>query len=360
MEEEIIIGHIDMDAFFASVEELDHPWLSGLPIVVGSDPLGGEGRGVVSTANYKAREYGIHSALPIRKAWLLSQKAKKEGKLEAAFLTPRFRRYSEISEKVFSLLARFSPTILKVGSDEGYLDLSHTKDFKNAEKVARKIKRAIEKETGLTASIGIGGNKFIAKMASDFKKPSGLTVVKNEEAYAFLTPLSVRKIPGVGPKAEALLKRKGITRVEELQKLSYEELEVFMGKWGISLFQKVRGIGEEKLEEQEEAKSIGEHHTFSHDTKDMKFILEVVRDQTRSITRSMKSKKFKGFRTVVLTVRFSDFETKTKSLTFKDALSKEEELYMKAMKLVFPFFEKAGNPEGKAIRLIGLRIEKLI
>lgn len=358
--EENIIAHFDMDAFFASVEEQDKPWLSGLPIVVGSDPLGGEGRGVVSTASYKAREYGIHSALPIKKAWQLSEAARKRGEPQVAFLTPNFRRYSEVSNAIFDIVGKYSSKVLKVGSDEGYFDLSYAKSFSRAEHIARRIKKEVKQKTKLTASIGIGSNRLVAKIASDFQKPDGLTLVPDEEVLDFLAPLSVRKIPGVGPKAEVLLKKKGVRTVADLQKLPYEELEKVLGSWGFSLFHKARGVGSASLQERGEAKSIGEHHTFDVDVTDRKVVFSQLERQAKSIIRTLEKQKFKSFRTVVLTVRFSDFETKTKSLTLKEERHTAEELNLKAMKLALPYFEKTGNPKKKAIRLIGLRVEKLL
>ena len=192
-----IIGHLDMDAFFAAVEEQDHPEWQNVPLVVGADPKNGRGRGVVSTANYPARRYGIHSAMPISRAWALAEAAKRRGETETIFVTPNFPRYSEVSRRIMTLIGRHVPLIQKVGVDEAYLDLSFCHFFPRAAALSRTIKEAIKAQEGLTASVGIGPNKLVAKVASDFQKPDGLTVVTAEEAEGFLAPLPIRKIPGL-------------------------------------------------------------------------------------------------------------------------------------------------------------------
>ena len=177
-----LIGHLDMDAFFAAVEERDHPELEGLPIVVGADPACGKGRGVVSTANYKARVYGIHSAMPISQAWKLSEAARRRGLPPAVFVRGHYRRYAEISDRLMSVLRRFAPVVEEAGIDEAYFDLSFAGTYEAAAEICRQIKQEIKSREGLTASIGLGPNKLVAKIASDFQKPDGLTVVTAETA----------------------------------------------------------------------------------------------------------------------------------------------------------------------------------
>ncbi|MAF59243.1 MAG: DNA polymerase IV [Candidatus Pacebacteria bacterium] len=355
-----IIAHIDLDAFFASVEERDNPYLKGLPVVIGSDPEGGFGRGVVSTANYKAREYGIHSALPIRKAWGFSEAARKEGKSACAFISPSMNRYSDASREIFNIVSKYTPTLMQTGIDEGSTDLSHLKTFKAARVHVENMKREIKRKTRLSCSVGIGPNRLVAKIASDFDKPNGLTVITPSKVDKFLRPLSIRDIPGIGPKAEEKLRRFKIKTVGDLQKLSWEELEKNFGKWGFSMYEKARGIDERELHEPVPRKSIGKHETFREDTYDLNFVLYELSKMARSITSSMNRKSFSGFRTVVLTVRFADFTTFTRSVTTSEVMKYTKELEAKAMKLVLPFFEGVQNPEKKAVRLVGLRIEKLI
>jgi len=185
-----IIGHLDLDAFFAAVEERDRPELRGQPLVVGADPEGGRGRGVVSTANYAARRYGIHSAMPISRAWKLSEAARRRGEPPVVFVPPRLSRYAEVSARVMAIVRRHVPLVEEAGIDEAYLDLSFAGNFAAAREICRTIKEQIKAEEHLTASIGVGPNKLIAKIASDFQKPDGLTVVTPEEAEAFLAGLS--------------------------------------------------------------------------------------------------------------------------------------------------------------------------
>jgi DNA polymerase IV (DinB-like DNA polymerase) len=197
-----LIGHLDMDAFFAAIEERDEPKLKGRPLVVGADPAGGQGRGVVSTANYPARQYGIHSAMPISRAWKLSEAARRRGLPPAAFVRVSHRKYSEVSRRLMEILRRHAPLVEEASVDEAYFDLSFAGSVDAAVTICRKIKEEIQAREQLTGSIGLGPNKLVAKIASDFRKPDGLTVVTAEQAEDFLAPLPVRKIPGIGPNSE--------------------------------------------------------------------------------------------------------------------------------------------------------------
>ncbi len=183
-----IIGHLDMDAFFAAIEERDHPELKGRPVVVGADPAGGQGRGVVSTANYPARVYGIHSAMPISTAWKLAEAARRRGRPATVFVRGSHRKYGEVSARIMAILHHYAPVVEEASIDEAYFDLSFTGSFEAAAALARQIKAAILGQERLTGSIGIGPNKMVAKIASDFQKPDGLTLVTAEEAEAFLAP----------------------------------------------------------------------------------------------------------------------------------------------------------------------------
>lgn len=394
-----IIGHIDLDAFFASVEERDRPYLRGQPIVIGADPQGGAGRGVVSTASYAARRYGIGSAMPISKAWQLCEAARVRGEPGCVFITGGFTKYGRASREVFAVLERYVAIIEKVSVDEAYFDLSFAGSFKKARASAAMIQRAIKRKTKLTCSIGIGPNKLIAKIASDHDKPRGLTVVLPSEVEHFLDPLPLRAVPGIGPKAAARFLRGGCRTVAEAKKLSPEAFAQVMGlalppekalpKKGVrrgesqmSLFSstadtravaahrsathmprgyaRLRGVDTRPVEpEQVPRKSIGKHHTFMEDTHDMDAVCGVLREQARNIFRQLIEQGFSAFRTVVLTVRFDTFETKTRSVTATEPARSEAVLETRAIKLVLPFLDKTENPRGQAIRLIGLRVEKL-
>jgi len=407
-----IIAHLDMDAFFAAVEERDRPYLKGQPIAVGADPQGGKGRGVVSTANYPARSYGIKSATPIRTAWALSEAARKQGLPPVVFIESGFRRYSEVSKSIMkvitvhlkgmpeNLFESERPALEQVSVDECYFDLSFAGSFAKAKQIAEEIKKDIKKKERLTASIGIGPNKLIAKIASDFKKPDGLTVVPPEKAADFLAPLPVRRIPGVGPKAEAKLARLGVKTIADALELfglprhqlsrrcsckikksefsnifnhdshcallSEKQRNILQreswcgGKWGRELYRKFRGEDDSPVvTEAPPAKSIGEQETLPEDSLNMKVLLPYLERQTKHLIGYMAKEGFKTFRTVVLTVRFADFETVSRSRTLKEASGSGEVLARNVMQMFFPFLDRQENPRRKKIRLVGVRVEKL-
>jgi DNA polymerase IV (DinB-like DNA polymerase) len=354
-----IIGHLDMDAFFAAIEERDHPKLKGQPLVVGANPAGGKGRGVVSTANYPARAYGIHSAMPISQAWKLSEAARRRGRPEAVFLRGNHRRYAQVSEKIMGILHRFAPVVEEASIDEAYFDLSFAGSYEGAAEVARRIKAEILAQERLTASIGIGPNKMVAKIASDFHKPDGLTVVTPERAEEFLAPLAVRKIPGIGPKTEKSLAQQGIKTVQDLKAWSPVEMEEKFGKWGPGLYERIRGRHESPLVTEWEPKSIGEQETFAQDTRDLEFIFQRLWALCQEVRRRLSKEGFQTYRTVVVTVRFANFDTYSRSHTLPTPAATLRTLTFEAMKLLMPFVDRRENPKDKLIRLIGVRVEKL-
>lgn len=362
-----IIGHLDMDAFFAAVEERDHEWLRGKPIVVGADPKEGKGRGVVSTANYKAREYGIRSALPISKAWELSEAAKRKGLEPAVFLLTNFSAYEETSTRIMEILKTFSNTIEQASIDEAYFNIeipNHKLQitnavWKEAETIAEKIKAEIRDKEKLTCSIGIGPNKLIAKIASDFRKPDGLTIVTEEEKESFLEPMPVRKIPGIGPKTELLLKKMNATSVRDLKEFAESKLSELMGKWGEELYRKIRGIDDSPLETVYQLKSIGEQETFPEDTRSPDILIAKLNEMSERILKRMEREGFSGFRTIAITIRFAGFETHTRTHTLSAASGSLGTLRFEALKLFMPFLDRRENPKNKKIRLVGVRITAL-
>ena len=361
-----IIAHLDMDAFFASVEERNRPRLRGLPIVVGADPADGKGRGVVSTANYKAREYGIRSALPISKAWQLSEAAKKQGKPQVVFLDGNFGAYEEVSGNIIAIVRKYVPIIEQASVDEAYLDLSFTGSYSAAKKLCKKIKKEIKHKEKLTCSIGVGPNKLIAKIAVDMHKPDGITVVGDDDekkcaklSEKFLEPLLIRKIPGIGPKSEEEFSKMRIRTIREAKKLSQGDLYEMMGERGLDLYDRLRGRDIDPLVEEYAVKSIGEQETFSTDTKDFQLVNDRLKYICAGVFSRFQKSEFKFYKTVAITVRFDDFDTKTRAHTLSSPVSDEKTLYFEAMKLVLPFLDKRENPKNKLIRLIGVRIEKL-
>lgn len=373
-----------MDAFFAAVEERDNPRLQGLPIAVGSDPLEGHGRGVVSTANYKAREYGIRSALPISKAWQLSEQARRAGQAPVVFVDVHMEKYAAVSERIMAIVSQYAAKIEQASVDEAYFDLSPLGSFAEAQRICQRLKNEIKEKEKLTASVGLGPNKLIAKIASDMHKPDGLTVVETAKAEAFLEPLSIRKIPGIGPKTESFLNAQGIKIVQDLKKYTLAELEAMLGsprtnfaqakakistegagaklvrgKWGADLFAKARGLDDAEVSDEHEIKSVGEQETFLEDSLDFSFVFPRMENLCAGVLRRLKESGFKKFRTVVITVRFAGFETKTRSHSVPKPIGTLKELKGEGMKLLMPFFDARENPHKKKIRLIGLRVEKL-
>lgn len=354
-----IIAHLDMDAFFAAIEERDTPAFRGIPLVVGADPLGGKGRGVAATSNYLARAYGIHSATPISTAWRLSEAARRAGKPPVTFVSVDMQKYARVSGNVMRIVQCFIPSVEQASIDEVYGDVSWTGSYEEAERICRRLKAEIRSKEQLTASIGIAPNKLIAKIASGWRKPNGLTIVREEEAQAFLAPLSIRAIPGIGPKTEGILNAKGIKIVADLRTLTLHQLEALLGKRGVDLYAKVRARDDSPVEEYSEPKSIGEQETFESDTLDSHTLLNQLDELVRGVIDRLHHEGFHSFRTVVLTVRFADFVTKSRAHTLAMATDDPTILRREALKLILPFLDRRENPHRKLIRLLGLRVEKL-
>lgn len=365
-----------MDAFFAAIEERDNPWLAGKPIVVGADPAEGRGRGVVSTANYAARAYGIRSALPISTAWRFSEEARKKGLPPAIFVAVEGKKYGAVSRRIMEILRSYAPHIEEASVDEAYFDLSFLADgtggdpYAKARTLTGKLKKEIRERERLTASVGIGPNKLIAKIASDSQKPDGLTVVREEEAEAFIEPMGVRVIPGIGPKAEETFRKHSVRTVKDAKRFSPEELRNMFGKFGPELYEKLRGRSESELVEDWEPKSIGEQTTFENDIPPGRTVAErkllegtlaeLATDvHRRFLKEQAEGASFRRFKTIVLTVRFADFTTKTRSVTLPAPDDRPETIQFQALRLFMPFLDLRENPGQKAIRLIGVRIEKL-
>lgn len=339
-----IILHIDMDYFFAQIEEVLNPDLKGKPVVVGADPKGGKGRGVVSTANYVARKYGIRSGMPISKAYRLCN--------WATFLPVRYELYEKISSEIMEILRSYGDKFEQVSIDEAYLDLSSVKSYAKALNLAVKIKKEILKKHNLTCSIGLGPNKLIAKIASDFRKPNGLTIVRPNEVLNFLATLSARQLPGIGPKSEAILNKIGIKTIAQLRTLEKEQLKDLFGKFGERVYEMSRGIDYSPVQEVSEIKSIGKQITFERDTLDKNLIFENLNHLISELCANLRS--LGGiFGTITIKVRYSDFDTHTSSRTLpytsSEAIAKNI-----AKELMLPWLRSE-----KRIRLIGVSFSKL-
>src|SRR5882724_1193287 len=360
-----IIVHVDMDAFYAAVEERYNPELRGLPVAVGADPKEGKGRGVITTANYLARKYGIHSALPIARAWRLAEAARRRGEPATVFIRPNFPLYREVSSRIMQIFEGSADAFEEASIDEAYLDVSSSENFAGAVEHMTKLKAEIRQQEGLGCSFGIASNKLIAKIASGHQKPDGLTVVAPDTVQQFLDPLPIRAIPGIGPKGEAFLHQRNIRTVGDLREVPETTLTEWFGKWGQRLFEKARGIDDSVVSNDWTRKSLGEQETFEQDTHSHSEVTERLYAMVERIIGKLRGKEFSGFRTITLTVRFSDFQTSNRSRSFKSGITVNnngralEVLKQEALSLLQPFFDARENPRGKAIRLIGLRLEKL-
>jgi DNA polymerase IV (archaeal DinB-like DNA polymerase) len=335
MSERIIIL-LDMDCFFAQVEERESPQFQGKPVVVGADPKGGKGRGVVSTSNYKAREYGIHSALPISKAYQLCP--------EAIFLPPNFELYSATSSRIMKIIESFAEQVEPMSLDEAYIDVSFAKTYVKAEKIAQKMRKEILRQEKLECSCGVGPNKMIAKIACEAAKPNGVKVVTAKDAEAYMENLSVRKLPGVGVKTAQIFYRSGMNTVSDLKKLSPEEL-------GEDMYYKVRGIDESPVVTEREVKSIGKEVTFEQDTRDPEILTGTFERLSQEVAREVQEQKLR-FKTITVVCRFTGFQTHTKSKTLPEPSSEAQVLRAEGMKLLMRFLVENKKP----LRLIGVRV----
>ncbi len=354
-----IIAHVDMDAFYAAVEERNHPELRGRPIVVGADPKGGAGRGVVTAASYAARKYGIRSALPISRAWRLAEAARRRGEPEAVFVRDDRAAYREASEGIMRLIAEGADAFEAASIDEAYVDLSSLETLSRAEAHARALKARIRDAEGLSCSVGVGPNKLVAKIASDHRKPDGLTVVAPDDVAAFLAPMSVRVIPGVGPKTEAFLRERKIATVADLRAVEPARLAEWFGRSGADLSGKAWGLSDDPVSSDWERKSVGEQETFEVDSLDPEFVLGRARALAQEVFRRLVADGFHAFRTVTVTVRYTGFVTVSRAHTGPAEWRTAEDLEAEAVRLLEPFFDARENPRGKKIRLIGVRVEKL-
>ncbi len=358
-----IIVHVDMDAFYAAVEERVNPALKNFPVVVGADPREGRGRGVVTTANYHARRFGIHSALPISRAWRLAEAARRRGEGETVFIQPNMALYRQVSARIMQILQSYGDAFEQTSIDEAYLDVSARENFADAAEHMQRLKAEVREREGLGCSVGIAPNKLVAKIASAQQKPDGLTVVEPAQVEAFLAPLPIRAIPGIGPKSERFLHQRNLYTVADLRAVSESTLAQWFGKAGPRLFEKARGIDNSELSSEWTRKSLGEQETFDADTRDRAAVVARLDLMAERIFARLREKEFAGFRTVTVTIRFGDFQTRNRSRTLKEAIGVKDDglarLTAQALALIEPFFDARENPRGKAFRLIGLRVEKL-
>jgi len=340
---ETTILHVDMDAFFVSVELLERPELRGKPVVVGGRP---DQRGVVSAASYEARKYGVHSAMPLRTA----------GKLcpHAIFLDGHHAKYGEWSDKVATILGKFSPIVEMVSIDEAYLDLAGTERLHGPPfAAADKLLRTITKSTGLPCSAGLASTRLVAKVASDQAKPRGLLWVASGQEARFLAQLPVRKIPGIGEVTERALRALGIEFVHQLADSSQEKLEKIFGQWGTALYRKARGGDSYEFVLDAEPKSISHNHTFGEDTTDVVALESMLSHLSQKACKRLREAGLSS-RTLTLTIRYAGFDTYTRSKTLPETIQFDADAFAAFLSL----FREHRNPQRK-VRLLGVAFSGL-
>jgi DNA polymerase IV len=335
------IIHIDMDAFYASIEQRDNPAYSGKPIVVGGSPIGRGG--VVSTASYEARKFGIHSAMSSKRALQLCPKV--------IFVRPRFNAYKEVSEKMREIFSRYTDLIEPLSLDEAYLDVTIDKqNIGSAIEIARQIKQAIKEELHLTASAGVSVNKFVAKIASDIKKPDGLTFIGPSKIESFMENLAVEKFFGVGKVTAEKMNKMGIFTGSDLKKLNEQELVKSFGKNGHFYYNIVRGIDNRKVEPNRETKSVAAEDTFPYDLTNIEEMYSELERISLTVFNRLQKHELKG-RTITLKIKFSDFKQITRNHSFPDPVGDITTIQETAKQLL-----ASTGPQNVKIRLLGISL----
>ncbi len=336
------ILHVDMDAFFASVEQRDNPELQGKPVLVGGDGS----RGVVAAASYEARKFGCHSAQPTVIAKRLCP--------NAIIVSGRHSDYRAVSKQVFEILERFSPAIQPISIDEAFLDVTgSTKLFGSPTEIAKQIRALIKQETQLTCSVGVAPNKFLAKLASDMDKPDGLTVIHPDRIQQTLDPLPINKLWGVGQSTERTLNALGIRTVKDLRAHPLESLQSRLGELGEHLYKLARGIDDRPVRIDRQAKSISHEHTFETDLESADEVRSLIARQSQDVARRLR-KHNRYARTISIKVRFGDFETITRSTTLENQTDETRVIHDSARTL-FDEWAKSFRP----VRLIGVAVSQL-
>ena len=336
------IIHLDMDAFYASVEQLDNPELKGRPVIVG----GTSKRGVVSAASYEAREYKIHSAMPIAQAMKLCP--------HGAFLPVRMKRYREVSSKVFAIFQKYTPLVEPISLDEAFLDVTGSgKLFGTAEDIAEKIRENVFAETGLTISAGVASCKLLAKIASDMNKPDGLTIVPTGGEAGFLAPLPIKRLWGVGKKTRESLGLLGVKTIGDLAGLPPELLEKKFGKHGISLHNAALGLDYRDVDTEHETKSVGHEFTFDADLVELATIRKELLELAGMVAKRLRRYELQG-RTITLKVKYYDFRQITRSSTIKGSTADSKRIFQEVLLLL-----KKTDAGKKPLRLLGISVSGL-
>jgi DNA polymerase-4 len=337
--------HIDLDAFFVSVEQVLNPELKGKPVVVGGKP---DRRGVVAAASYEARAFGVHSAMPLATASRLCP--------QAIFIEGNFPRYRDASQKFMAILAEFSPYLEPLGIDEAYLDATGFESIHGSiRQMAEMIRQCVKDKLGLCASIGIASSKVVAKVASDLSKPDGLLEVPVREERSFLKSLPIAKLPGVGKKSEQVLKGLGVSNIGQLAALPLDVLESHFGAWGKLIHDHANGIGDDKVEPPAPAKSTSRETTFAKDTRDVTLLKATLRYLSERVGSDLRQKG-KLAKCVTLKLRYADFTTTTRQQTLTQASDTDQTIFETGLRLLKNELPR----EKQAVRLIGIGVSNLV
>jgi len=340
------ILHVDLDAFYVSVEMRENPSLRGLPVVVGADPEGGKGRGVVVACSYEARKFGLRSGMPISQAYRLCP--------QATYLRPNWGLYEKASEEVMATLRKLADKFEQSSIDEAFLDVSsRAGDAESARRLASEVKKAVRQSHDLTCSIGVAPNKSAAKIASDRNKPDGLTIVPADDVPGFLAPLPVSVVPGIGRKTQDFLKEKGIETIAQLQQLQGKQLLTWFGRNGVWLWGVIHGEENTEVRQQEMPKSLSVERTFKTDVVDFREVRKEAADASSELVRRVKSSRL-TFRVGGIKIRFQGFETHTREKTLVSHTDSEETL-LETVSSLLDEFEARERP----VRLVGVRVADL-
>ena len=341
--EQRAIMHVDMDAFYAAIEQRDNPKLKGKPVIVGGSI---ESRGVVSTASYEARKYGVHSAMAMTEAHRRCP--------HGVYLPVDMQKYRRVSRQIMEIFHRFTPEVEAISLDEAFLDVTGSRKlFGTAEEIGREIKRLIQQEVQLTASVGLSYNKFLAKLASDMDKPDGFYQIRPEELESKVWPLPIRRMMGVGSKTAQMLEKMGVTTIGQLAGMNTGLLEHLLGKQGIMMHEMANGIDNRPVEPVRESKSVGRETTFPQDISEQYLLETILFTLTDDVCHTLRSSNLKG-KTVSIKIRYPDFHSITRAVTLEQYTSSFEPVFAAVQQLM-----QHNYKDGTAVRLIGVSVSNL-
>jgi len=344
-----IIFHVDLDAFFASIEIRDTPSLKGKPVIIGADPK--KERGVVTTCSYEARKFGIHSAMPISTAYKLCP--------NGVYLHGNYDKYQEASEIVMEILRSYKTEFQQTSIDEAYLDITHIcSDFHEAYQLAVEIQEIIRQTAGITCSIGCSTTKSIAKIASDYNKPNGITIVEPQNIRDFLSPMDITRIPGIGKKSKFAFYKYGIIKIADIYRIGLSKLAFLFGDQGVWIWNVIMGLDPRMVHEDYHRKSVGKERTFMEDKGDLTEVLSNIYELNSRIHDILEKQRYR-YNTITLKIRLSGYITHTRSKTMKTPLRDKAKAEKELVSMFNYFSDNSSNYKKRKIRLVGVRFSNL-